>query len=74
MVIGSKRMGINRYKLFLCDGSYTTNHRVRKTKDRPFVASFNLKFWISGMNGANYLTVYDSENKNKLITYKLTEE
>ena len=47
---------------------------IRKTKDRPFVASFNLKFWISGMNCANYLTVYDSENKNKLITYKLTEE
>lgn len=33
-VIGSKRMGINRYKLFLSDGSYTLNHHVRKTVNR----------------------------------------
>ena len=34
IVIGSKRIGINRYKLFLSDGSYTMNHHVRKTANR----------------------------------------
>ena len=33
-VIGSKRIGINRYKLFLSDGAYTMNHHVRKTVNR----------------------------------------
>lgn len=33
-VIGSKRMGINRYKIFLDDGTYTMNHHMRKTKNR----------------------------------------
>jgi len=33
-VIGSKRMGINRYRIFLNDGTYTMNHHIRKTKKR----------------------------------------
>jgi hypothetical protein len=34
-VIGSKRLGINRYKLNLTEGYYTKNHHMRKTNQRP---------------------------------------
>ena len=57
MVIGSKRMGINRYKLFLCDGSYTTNHRVRKTKDRPgweIIGNWHTPEYIAQLFGSRF--------------------
>jgi len=34
-VTGSKRLGINRYRLDLTGGYYTKNHHMRKTKKRP---------------------------------------
>ncbi len=46
---------------------------VKKIDKKPFVASYELKFWIGGMDGEKYLTVYDNE-QNKLIKYKLIEE
>lgn len=46
---------------------------LRQINTKPFVCRYDLKFWINGLNGQRYLTVFEQDTKKEIKNYILKE-